>query len=155
MWNSGAFQRVLSTVLSGYEKLHPTFGQSGPKVILVITAVDNTAPTRQLDLRLAVAVILLIPTIWFTWLTANGLVARRQLRTDLAELSHVRYGLLNAERWRDIKTAFSKSLPIMPALCVPSVSTPPGAIALTRIFRGPNSAASPRVIASTAPLVPE
>ena len=39
----------------------------------------------------------------------------------------------------------------MPALCVPSVSTPPGAIALTRIFRGPSSAASPRVIASSAP----
>jgi hypothetical protein len=37
----------------------------------------------------------------------------------------------------------------------PSVSTPPGAIALTRIFRGPSSAASPRVIASIAPLVPE
>ena len=50
---------------------------------------------------------------------------------------------------------FSKSLPMNPVLCVPSVSTPPGAIALTRIFRGPNSAASPRVIASTAPLVPE
>jgi hypothetical protein len=49
----------------------------------------------------------------------------------------------------------SKSLPMMPALCVPSVSMPPGAIALTRIFRGPSSAASPRVIASTAPLVPE
>jgi hypothetical protein len=45
--------------------------------------------------------------------------------------------------------AFSKSLPMMPALCVPSVSTSPGAIALTRILRGPNSAASPRVIAST------
>ena len=43
--------------------------------------------------------------------------------------------------------AFSKSLPMTPVLCVPSVSTPPGAIALTRIFRGPNSAASPRVIA--------
>ena len=37
---------------------------------------------------------------------------------------------------------FSKSLPTMPALCVPSVSTPPGAIALTRIFRGPSSAAA-------------
>jgi hypothetical protein len=31
----------------------------------------------------------------------------------------------------------------------------PGAIAFTRIFRGPNSAASAPVIASTAPLVPE
>ena len=29
--------------------------------------------------------------------------------------------------------AFSKSLPMKPVLCVPSVSTPPGAIALTRI----------------------
>jgi hypothetical protein len=51
--------------------------------------------------------------------------------------------------------ALSKSLPMTPPLCVPSVSTSPGAIAFTRIFRGPSSAASPRVIASTAPLVPE
>ena len=40
---------------------------------------------------------------------------------------------------------FSKSLPITPAACVPSVSTPPGLIALTRIFRGPSSFASTRV----------
>ena len=48
---------------------------------------------------------------------------------------------------------FSKSLPMMPALCVPSVSTPPGAMALTRILRGPSSLARSRVIASSAPLV--
>ena len=32
----------------------------------------------------------------------DGLNSRRELRTDLAELNHVRYGLLNAARWRDI-----------------------------------------------------
>jgi hypothetical protein len=40
--------------------------------------------------------------MWFTWLTVDGLASRRELRTDLAELTHVRYGLLSADRWRDI-----------------------------------------------------
>ena len=51
--------------------------------------------------------------------------------------------------------SFSKSLPKMPPLRVPSVSTTPGAMAFTRIYCGPNSAARARVIASIAPLVPE
>jgi len=51
--------------------------------------------------------------------------------------------------------AFSKSEPSMPPVCVPSVSTMPGLIVLTRIFLGPNSRASTPVIASNAPLVPE
>ena len=59
-------------------------------------------PSRKFDLRLALGAILLLPTIWFTWLTADGLAVRRQLRTDLAEITHVRYGLLSASRWRDI-----------------------------------------------------
>src|SRR5271166_88405 len=59
-------------------------------------------PSRQFDLRFAAGAILLVPVIWFTWLTIDGLGARRQLRTDLAELTHVRYGLLSADRWRDI-----------------------------------------------------
>ena len=49
---------------------------------------------------------------------------------------------------------FSKSEPMKPALCVPSVSTMPGLSALTRIFFGPSSRASTPVMASTAPLVP-
>ena len=40
--------------------------------------------------------------MWFTWLTVDGLASRREFRTDLAELTHVRYGLLSADRWRDI-----------------------------------------------------
>jgi hypothetical protein len=59
-------------------------------------------PSRQFDLRVAAGAILLVPVIWFTWLTVDGLGARRQLRTDLAQLTHVRYGLLSADRWRDI-----------------------------------------------------
>jgi hypothetical protein len=58
--------------------------------------------SRSFDFRFAAGAILLLPAIWFTWLTVDGLGARRQLRTDLAELTHVRYGLLSADRWRDI-----------------------------------------------------
>ena len=45
---------------------------------------------------------LLLPAIWFTWLTVDGLSKRRDLRTDVAELQHVRYGLLSADQWRGI-----------------------------------------------------
>ena len=50
---------------------------------------------------------------------------------------------------------FSKSLPtpITPAARAPSVAVAPGLIEFTRIFFGPNSFASARVIASTALLV--
>jgi len=69
---------------------------------------ENTGPplgsSRPFDIRLAVGVVLLVPAVWFTWLTVDGLASRRQLRTDLAELTHVRYGLLSADRWRDIIT---------------------------------------------------
>ncbi len=57
------------------------------------------SPSARFDLRLAAAVLLLGVAIAFTWRTVDGLSARRQLRTELAELEHVRYGLLNADRW--------------------------------------------------------
>ncbi len=40
--------------------------------------------------------------MWFSWQTMDGLAKRRDLRTDLAELEHVRYGLLSANQWRSI-----------------------------------------------------
>ena len=46
-----------------------------------------------------------------------------------------------------------KSPSVIPAACVPAVSTMPGLIAFTRILRGPSSLASERVTASTAALV--
>ena len=52
--------------------------------------------------RLAVGIVLLLPAIWFSWCTIDGLDKRRDLRTDLAELEHVRYGLLSADQWRAI-----------------------------------------------------
>ena len=69
-------------------------------------------------------------------------------RRDIAGLTDA------AERSLRNQRAFSKSVPRKPALCVPSVSTMPGLMVLTRIFFGPNSRASTPVIASTAPLVP-
>jgi hypothetical protein len=64
---------------------------------------------RKIDLRLVAAVVLLAAAAVFTWLTIDGLSARRTLRTELAEISHVRYGLLNADRWVD------KMVPILEA----------------------------------------
>ena len=58
--------------------------------------------SRWFAVRLAAGILLLLPAIWFSWRTIDGLDKRRDLRTDLAELEHVRYGLLNAEQWRAI-----------------------------------------------------
>ena len=73
-----------------------------------------TDPTRvdsqwKANFRLVASLLLLGAAIMFTWLTINGLSSRRRLRTDFAEISHVRYGLLNADRWVE------KILPILNA----------------------------------------
>lgn len=63
----------------------------------------NPSPTkhsRLYNLRLAAGVILLLPAIWFSWKTVDGLAARRVIRTDLAEITHARYGILSADQWR-------------------------------------------------------
>jgi hypothetical protein len=52
--------------------------------------------------RLAAAAILLLPAIWFSWKTVDGLAARRAMRTDLAEIENARYGILSADQWRTI-----------------------------------------------------
>src|SRR6516165_10211287 len=51
----------------------------------------------------------------------------------------------------NLRTALSPA--VVPADVVPSVSTRPGLIELTRMLRGPSSLASDRVTASTAALV--
>src|SRR3954470_20764109 len=63
----------------------------------------------MIGFRLAAGVLLLAAAILFTGLTVDGLSARRQLRTELAEISHVRYGVLNADRWVE------RMLPILDA----------------------------------------
>jgi hypothetical protein len=71
-----------------------------------VTAAPNPTPAKPARasglLRLAAGVILLLPAIWFSWKTIDGLAARRLLRTDLAEITHARYGILSAGQWRDI-----------------------------------------------------
>ncbi len=65
----------------------------------------NPSPGRHsswFNFRLVVGVILLVPAIWFSWKTIDGLAARRVLRTDLAEITHARYGILSADQWRGI-----------------------------------------------------
>ena len=82
-----------------------------PGFYTLITIVEdvgtptNPSPSkhsRWFDLRLAAGVILLLPAIWFSWKTVDGLAARRLLRTDLAEITHARYGILSADQWRAI-----------------------------------------------------
>src|SRR3569833_1752177 len=51
------------------------------------------------DFRLLAALLLLVPSVFFTWRTWNDLGARRDLRTNLAEISHARYGLFDAGQW--------------------------------------------------------
>ena len=58
--------------------------------------------SRWFDIRLAAGIILLLPAIWFSWRTMDNLTRRRDLRTHLAELEHIRYGLLSADQWRTI-----------------------------------------------------
>jgi hypothetical protein len=65
----------------------------------VASSEPDTDPHLKFDFRLAAGVLLLIAAIVFTWLTIDGLASRRRLRTELAEISHARYGLLNADRW--------------------------------------------------------
>jgi hypothetical protein len=83
----------------------------GTGFILVITIVEivaassNSSPGKHapsFNLRLAAAAMLLLPAIWFTWKTMDGLAARRLIRTDLAEIQHARYGILSADQWRSI-----------------------------------------------------
>jgi Paraquat-inducible protein A len=80
-------------------------------VFILDHVVENTdtattpAPSehsRWYGLRLAAAAILLLPAIWFSWKTVDGLAARRHMRTDLAEITNVRYGILSADQWRTI-----------------------------------------------------
>ena len=84
---------------------------AAPGSILEVTIVEdldtpsNPVPethARWFHLRLAAAVLLLFPAIWFSWKTIDGLAARRLLRTDLAEITHARYGILSADQWRSI-----------------------------------------------------
>lgn len=63
----------------------------------------------KIDFRLVAGVVLLAFAIVFTWLTIDGLSARRRLRTELAEISHARYGLLDADIW------VKKMVPILEA----------------------------------------
>jgi hypothetical protein len=53
----------------------------------------------KIDFRIVAALLLLGVAAMFTLRTIDGLSVRRRVRTELAEISHVRYGLLNADLW--------------------------------------------------------
>jgi len=69
---------------------------------MLLSQEDPDPPSRprhRVDIRLAAASLLLMVAAAFTLMTIQELSARREIRTELAEISHVRYGLLNADRW--------------------------------------------------------
>jgi hypothetical protein len=59
------------------------------------------------DFRLLLGVLLLGVAAVCTWWTIDGLAKRRVLRTELAEITHARYDLLNVDHW------VSKLVPIL------------------------------------------
>jgi hypothetical protein len=65
----------------------------------VAASETEHAPRSGFDFRLLAGILLLAVAAVLTWQTIEGLEARRRLRTELAEISHVRYDLLNADRW--------------------------------------------------------
>jgi hypothetical protein len=54
---------------------------------------------KSIDWRAIVTIPLLAAAAWLTWSTVEGLRERRVVRTQLAEISHARYGVMNADRW--------------------------------------------------------
>ena len=56
-------------------------------------------PRSKFDFRLVAGLLLLAVAATFTWRTIEGLDSRRKLRMELAEISHVRYGVLNVDLW--------------------------------------------------------
>jgi hypothetical protein len=56
-------------------------------------------PRSKFDFRLVAGLLLLAVAATFTWRTIEGLDSRRRLRMELAEISHVRYGVLNVDLW--------------------------------------------------------
>ncbi len=71
-----------------------------------VDTLTNPSPSNHAHwfdyFRLAVAAILLLPAIWFSWKTVDGLETRRVMRTDLAEIENAQYGILSADKWRAI-----------------------------------------------------
>ena len=72
-----------------------TLPDSGPPQPSAPRGIDF----HGIDLRIIGGVVLLLVAGFFTWQTIDGLSERRKLRYDLAEISHARYGLLNADVW--------------------------------------------------------
>src|SRR5437879_5470542 len=70
---------------------------------------SQAEPRSKFDFRLAAGLLLLGVAATFTWRTIEGLDSRRRLRMELAEISHVRYGLLNVDLW------MKRILPILDA----------------------------------------
>src|SRR5512146_2055680 len=59
---------------------------------------------KRIDWRAIASLPLLAAAAALTWSTVQGLAARRVVRFELAEISHARYGVLNANRWVEILT---------------------------------------------------
>jgi hypothetical protein len=72
--------------------------RAAPSIIVSIRMMQ-AAPQRKFDFRFVAALLLLAPAVLFTWRTMDGLAKRRLLRLDQAEIEHVRYSMLNADRW--------------------------------------------------------
>jgi hypothetical protein len=67
----------------------------------MLTGSDTPPPAsrNRIDIPLIASVLLLAVAMVCTWWTIDGLAKRRVLRTELAEISHARYDMLNVDHW--------------------------------------------------------
>src|SRR5262245_56302016 len=87
-----AFRRAYNQSIASRSHMLPS---SEP----VTAPQTEPAPRTGFDFRLLLGILLLAIAAVLTWRTIEELELRRNLRTQLAEISHVRYDLLNADRW--------------------------------------------------------
>jgi len=81
---------------------HPAREMSLHLLRMLETRMDAASIALQAETQLIMARLqlrLLAAAATFTLRTIDGLEARRKMRIELAEIGHVRYDLLNADRW--------------------------------------------------------
>lgn len=66
---------------------------------MLLSSESPEVSRTGVDVRLIASLLLLAVAVAGTWRTIDGLSKRRILRTELAEISHARYDLLNLDHW--------------------------------------------------------
>lgn len=105
-------------------------------------------------LRLAAGLLLLTAAGNSVWQTIDILSSRRMRRMELAEISHVRYGLLNADRWLEkLLPILNKQIDALDLVATKGASLKPTVIsALNRLLDQVRDQLAPKPAPGSKPL---